>query len=460
MLKKVSEYVQKWRMLEKEDRIIAGVSGGADSICLLFVLLELQRSIPFELVVVHVNHGLRGEEADRDEAYVKALCKEHGLICETYFENIELIAKKRKQSTEEAGREIRREAFLDAMKRYGGTKIALAHHMNDNAETLLLNLSRGTGLKGMCGILPVAGDIIRPLLCLKRDEIEQYLKTNQISYCVDKTNASDDYTRNRIRNHVIPYLEQEVNAATVSHMSDEMEQLREIWEYLQGQVESAFEACVCRQGESYIVSEEAFLKVPGALRPLVLKEVLRRISGMEKDIQSAHLKSLHELMGKQVGRRLDLPYGMEARRTYQGILACKKKPASTNELCAKLCFENASVQEVELQNGRILCRLLENVKEAQRCLQKSGTKCFDYDIIKGNVCIRTRRPGDYITIHPDGRSQKLKSFFINEKIPQEERDKILLVADGNHILWIVGFRTNPVYQVSENTKRVLEIQMK
>ena len=172
MQRKIEQYVSKWDMLKKEDKVITGVSGGADSICLLFVLLELQKKIPFELVVVHVNHGLRGEDADGDEAYVKELCKEHGIVCEIYSENVELIAKNRKQSTEEAGRYVRREAFQKAMQTHGGTKIALAHHKNDSVETFFMNLARGTGLKGLGGIRPVVGEYIRPLLCLERKEIE------------------------------------------------------------------------------------------------------------------------------------------------------------------------------------------------------------------------------------------------------------------------------------------------
>ena len=141
MQRKIEQYVSKWDMLKKEDKVITGVSGGADSICLLFVLLELQKKIPFELVVVHVNHGLRGEDADGDEAYVKELCKEHGIVCEIYSENVELIAKNRKQSTEEAGRYVRREAFQKAMQTHGGTKIALAHHKNDSVETFFMKRS-------------------------------------------------------------------------------------------------------------------------------------------------------------------------------------------------------------------------------------------------------------------------------------------------------------------------------
>lgn len=249
MLKKIKEYADKWNMLEAGDKVVAGVSGGADSICLLFVLMELQKEIPFELTAVHVNHGLRAEAADRDEAYVRELCETYRIPCVSYRENVELIAKNRKQSLEEAGREVRREAFRRTMESWGGTKIALAHHKNDNAETFLMNLARGSGLKGLGGMLPVNGTIIRPLLAAERQEIEQYLKENGIAYCTDETNKSDDYTRNRIRNHMIPLLEDGVNKRAVAHISDTMERLREVQEFLRtGAAGVGAERCADRAG--------------------------------------------------------------------------------------------------------------------------------------------------------------------------------------------------------------------
>ncbi|MBQ8559632.1 MAG: tRNA lysidine(34) synthetase TilS [Tyzzerella sp.] len=459
MLKKIEEYAAKWHMLEKEDKVIAGVSGGADSICLLFVLLELQKKIPFELIAVHVNHGLRGEAADADEAYVKEICRQQNILCLSYSENVELIAKNRKQSTEEAGRDIRREAFQRALEQYGGTKIALAHHKNDNVETFFMNLARGTGIKGMGGIRPVAGNIIRPLLCVERSEIEQYLQDRKISYCIDQTNATDDYTRNRIRNNVIPYLESEVNAQAVSHIDSAMEQLRELQVYIEEQVNQYFGACVKEQGTGYLVAKEEFEKSPKIFQSLVLKKVLVQICKKEKDMEAVHLKDLQELFGKQVGRKVDLPYGMEGRRVYEGLSIREKSGAETDKKECQISCKVGEKQEIFCGSQKITCRIFEKNIGTPICLQKGGAKWFDYGIIASEICVRTRRPGDYISIHSSGKKQKLKSFFINEKIPQEKRDEILLVADGNHILWIVGYRTNPAYQVTEHTKHVLEIQM-
>ena len=185
MLTKVKKYAEKYQMFSSKDCIIAGISGGADSVCLLLVLLELQKEIGFGVVAVHVNHGLRGRDADADEVFVKRLCKERGVTLETYHADVARIANERKQSTEEAGRDVRREFFEQARIKHGGTKIALAHHQNDNAETFLFRLARGTGLKGLGGMAPVKEQFVRPLLCVNRREIESYLRKHNIVYCID-----------------------------------------------------------------------------------------------------------------------------------------------------------------------------------------------------------------------------------------------------------------------------------
>ena len=459
MFYKVRTYVKRWNMIEENDRLIVGVSGGADSICLLFILIELQKEISFDIVVVHVNHGLRGEEADADESYVKHICQENDLPFVAYFKNVELTAKKRKQSTEEAGRNIRRACFEKTKREYQGTKIVLAHHQNDNVETLLMNLSRGTGLKGLGGIAPVAGNIIRPLLCVNRKEIEEYLLKKEIAYCIDTSNAEDCYTRNRIRNHVVPYLEKEINTRVISHINDTMEQMRDIQLFLEQQVNFYVQQCVKAEEDRYIVLERIFESVPEVLKPMLLKNVLVEVSKKEKDLQSIHVASLQELFQKQVGRRIDLPYDIEGRRIYTGICLQKKKKKVDYEYSYYVDLKREEEKQIILNGKTIICKVFGKTFLNMKHLEKNNTKWFDYDTIKSGFEIRTRRAGDYITIHPDGRTQKLKSYFINEKIPQEQRDRILLVADGSHILWVEGYRTNCMYQVTEKTKNILEIQM-
>ena len=443
MYQKVKAYVKKWHMLQKEDSVIAGISGGADSVCLLFMLLKLQKELGFALMAVHVNHGIRGAEAERDEAYVKRLCRQWNVRLKVYRENVPAYAKEHGMTEEEAGRDIRRTCFCKVLKEWGGTKIALAHHENDNVETLLWNLCRGTGIRGLGGIAPVNDVWIRPLLCVKRREIESYLKKRGISYCTDTTNADRRYMRNRIRMDVIPYLEDCVNTESVSHMGKTMERMYELEQYILEEVGQYKESCTGWKNGRRIIRQTEYTKIPKALRDNVLHEILCETAGRRKDIEEVHVQMLRDLFTKQVGKRIDLPYRVTAIRTYEGVRFEKNIPEASY-----------AGDENELFSIRVFDRGSGNVTFPE----KTYTKWFDYDIIKNTVKIRHRMAGDSIVINRYGGRKKLKQYFTDQKIPQEDRDKIWIAADGDEVLWIVGYRQSQKYQITEKTTKILEIQ--
>ena len=463
--KKVEEFIRKYHMIEEGDRVIAGVSGGADSVCLLFMLCSLRGRLGFEVSVCHVNHGLRGADADADERYVEALCGKLKVPCRIFRENVELTARKRKQSLEEAGRMVRREAFETMCREDGGTKIATAHHRDDNAETMIMNLARGTGLKGLCGIRPVRDRWIRPLLCLGRDEIEEWTADHQIDYCRDATNDEDEYTRNRIRHHIIPALEQQVNAGAARHLAELSAQLSEVWDFMQDETEKARKECVLTAEEPdgrrvVKIDGAGFARTAPAVRKFLAAECIREAAEADRDIEAVHIAALTELFGKQTGKTLDLPYRVKALRTYEGVSLFKKTEmqAGASETERKLEIPGETFFP---ETGQKICCTVadsggDSVKEIP---QKSYTKCFDYDIIKYSLSARFRRPGDYLTVDGTGSRQKLKSYFINEKVPREERDRKLLIADGDHIVWIPGMRMSSAYQVGNRTKRILKIKI-
>lgn len=462
MLKKVEAYIKKWNMLSPSDTVIAGVSGGADSVCLFYLLKELSVEMGFALKAVHVNHKLRGEAADADEAYVGRICGEQGIALISYHIDVKELARKEKLSQEEAGRVARRRAFDDAVQRCGGTKIALAHHQDDNAETFLLHGARGSRLKGLGGIYPVNGMYIRPLLCVTREEIEGYLEKNGIDYCIDASNGEDTYTRNRIRNHVLPYFTEYINPRTVQHLNGAMEQLREIQGYMERQTEAAFTRCVEVHSQTeWFIDGARLEREDEVLRPMLLREAMVRLCGREKDIQEIHVQILAGLMERQTGRSVNLPYQMRALRTYGGILLCKEMPGS---FCGSGDSEEqiiplAAQKEGSLMFGqfRLYWRIFSISVSKQQIPKKTYTKWFDYDIIKHSIGVRTRRSGDRIVIDGRGGTQKLKSYFINEKIPAGIRDSIPLIAEGSEILWIAGYRQSKAYQVTDRTSTILEI---
>lgn len=447
MYQRVREYIQRYHMLDGTDKVIVGVSGGADSVCLLFMLAELKRELGFSLMAVHVHHGIREESADADAAYVEKICNEQGIELCTFREDVRTYARQNKLTLEEAGRDVRRAVLGRVLEECKGTKIALAHHRNDNVETFIWNLCRGCGLKGMGGIAPVDGVFIRPLLCLNREEIESYLRNLGISYCTDETNLEDEYTRNRIRNNVIPYLEKQVNRQTVLHMAETMEQMRVLGAYVEQETAKYTGRCVRYEKEgAAVLKEMEYRKVPEALQPYVIHEMICRVAGQRKDIELTHTRMIEELLNKQTGRRLWLPYNVEAVRCYEGIEVYKKQ-----SLEQKKQYEEAEY--------KARMKIFDRTPDMTIFPETPYTKWFDYDIIKNTVKIRHREPGDYITINRQGGTQKLKQYFINQKIPGKERDKIWLVADGQHIMWVVGYRQNQKYQVTDKTRRILEIEI-
>ena len=463
MVEKIRAYVEKYHMLEQSDIVIAGISGGADSVCLLFVLMDLQKEIGFQIRTVHVHHGLRGEAADADAAFVKELTEQYKIPCTIYYYDVELEAKKRKQSTEEAGREVRREAFQRERELYGGTKIALAHHSDDNAETFLMNLIRGSRLQGLGGMRPVSGNMIRPLLCVRRKEIEMYLEERQISYCTDTTNFENIYTRNKLRNCVIPYLEDEINPAAVAHMNQTMEQLWQISDYMNAQVEKAFDEYVKINEKEVRIHIAARAALSEVIFHMLCHRVIAKAAGSEKNIGQKHVELLSSMWDQQKGSKLSLPYRLAAVR--EETFICIKKMEEKN--LQERNGETGSIEvsypvipgmQLKVENSVITAKLIEKSSaDAVNVPDNIYTKWFDYDIIKDTVIVRKRRPGDYIIIDKSGKKQKLKSYFINEKIPKEERDRIWLVAQGSHVLWIAGYRRGCAAYVLEKTKRILEI---
>lgn len=458
IIEQTESFIKDHAMIVKGDVVVAGVSGGADSVCLLFVLCRLAEKMGFTVRVCHVNHGLRGADADADELFVRELCAALKVDARFFHADVELISRKRKQSCEEAGRAVRREAFEKMCAENGGTKIATAHHRQDNAETVILNIARGTGIKGVCGIWPVQGRWIRPLLCLDRAQIETFLIEQGIRWRTDATNEETVYTRNRIRHNILPLLKEQVNQGAVRHLDELAAQARELWEYLDMGTDRAWEQCVKETDRGVLIESGAFASQPRAVQKQLVKRCIAVVRGAQKDIGATHVHDVMSLFDKQSGRGVDLPGGVAARREYEGISIWKKQKKQED---TEVMLNIPGQTRTPAWGAVVQCRFIEggSVKGAVQIPQKSYTKWIDYDIIKHGLCMRTRQSGDYLTVDDKGNRQKLKSYFINEKIPQEARGRLPLIADGQHIVWIPGCRMSRAYQVGEHTERILEIKI-
>lgn len=452
-------------MISRGDYVIAGVSGGADSVCLLCVLAGLRKGLfngkpsfsegeaLFELSAVHVNHGIRGAEAKRDEEFVKKLCAGFGIELHTIHADVPGIAKAKHLSVEEAGRIVRQEAFADLAKRLAAkgfnVKVALAHHMDDRAETVLHNMMRGSALKGLAGISPVNElrdkyTIIRPLLKVRRAEIEKWLASIGQDFCTDSTNADDTYTRNRLRNVIIPMLEADVNSNAVPNIVQAADFVREAEEYISKAAYGAYKECVHKVREQcFCINISKYNKNCGIIKKYVVYYVLAETAGRTKDICAVHVGEVVSLADKKVGSTVNLPYSITAKRGYDGIyVSCGEERISERMWYSKRGWY---IADKELIIERLQQKNLSDLEE------NDYTKCINYDKIKFNLQLRTRKEGDYISVYADGRTKKLKNYFIEQKIPAQYRDRVLLVADGSEIVWIVGFRVSESYKITRTT---------
>ncbi|MEE1444056.1 MAG: tRNA lysidine(34) synthetase TilS [Blautia sp.] len=440
---RVFSYIEKYNMIEAGSQVIVGISGGGDSVCLLFLLSRYQKRRPFHLLGIHVNHGIRGQEALRDQEYAKKLCERLGVPFTVYTYSVPAIAQQEKRSLEEAGRMVRRRAFEEKAASLGKKAvIALAHHENDNAETVLHNLIRGTKAAGMGGIRPIQeiGEgvaYIRPLLKVTREEIETYLRQQQISWMTDSTNQELEYTRNRIRHRIIPEMEK-INPKAVSHIAQAADTFQAIEEYLTGQADMLYREYVEQRENGYWIRKELFLEKE-LMQSYVIRMVLEQAADKKQDLTAFHVESILSLGKGRTGASVSLPGGVLASQVYGDLYV--RLPDSGE----------APLKELELEIFPW---------ENQQIPEKTYTKWFDYDKIKSSLEIRHRKPGDFLTITDTGGRKKLKDYFIDCKIPREEREKVTLLAEGSHILWVVGYRISQYYKVTSQTKTVLKVHVK
>jgi len=456
------EYIDKYHMIKPHDTIVAGVSGGADSVCLLFVLLVIRKKIFFDLKVVHVNTGLR-RDAGEDAGYVKLLCEKYEIPFYLVEENIRELADQSGRSEEEEGRRVRYLAFEKVLGSAQG-RIAVAHNSNDRAETMLFHLFRGTGLSGMSGIRPVNGRVIRPLLGVTREEIEKWLSERNISYCTDSTNEQDSYTRNRIRHHILTYAEQEVCRGAVVNMNRGADDLLLAEEYICQQIEKAKMRCVKRDQGRILIQIPLFMKEDPYLQGRILLSCIEEAAGSRKDITAAHIRAVERLFHTSGSREIHLPYRLTVYKKYD--LGMIQKDNLNSE--GIVCGQNQGVEYPVPIPGRIIVPGLGRVEftvfsadNSQNIPEKTYTKWFDYDKIISSVVFRTKRTGDYLTVKgKTGTGHKsLQDYFVNEKIPKDERSGIYMLAEDSHILWIPGRRISEYYKISGDTRRVLQAAM-
>ena len=447
MYRRFVQFIKENDLFRENEKLVVGVSGGADSVCLLYLLCKLREEMPFDMTVVHIHHGVR-KEATEDAKFVQDVCHKMKVNFVIRKFEVEKLKKEWNMSTEEAGRKVRYDTFAEILGNDKG-KIVVAHNQNDVAETVLFNLFRGSGAKGLTGIRPKNGNIVRPLLCFSRGEIESFLSENKLTFCIDKTNLTDDYTRNKIRNHIIPYVEENIVKGSVEHIYHTAGLLDEQEDFLLKEAEKVL--CeVSKTDETKGISKinsRKFLELHGFLQKKIIYLLLEKLSGSKKDIGLKHVEQVLSLFEKEGMKFVSLPYNLQAKSVYDEVIIERLTVPEKEE-----------VTSCELKEAKGFTFRIISDKMPDTIPEKTYTKWFDYDKIVGTAVVRTRQEGDFLMMQNGQHKKSLKRYFIDEKIPKDMRDKILLLADGSHILWVIGMRISDYYKVTGDTKRIIEIQ--
>ena len=458
MLDKVREYILENELIDKGDHILVALSGGPDSVCLLHILARLRSEFNLRLGAIHINHLLRGEEAIEDENYTKELCR--FLDVENYVERIDIatIAAKEGQSIELAGREERYKAFNKVKEKFSYNKIAVAHNSNDQAETILMRLMRGSGLEGLTGIKAKREDgIIRPILCLNRNQIEAYCDEYKLEPRIDKSNYEKIYNRNKVRLDILPYMKENFNEDIIDTLNRMSLLLQKDNEYLEEVAAMAYKKYCKEENDKIIVSRELFENEKEAITTRILKRSFKNISNSYKNFEMKHIVDIIELSKLGTNKELHLTNGIVVQNIYGDIIFKQRKNKEDNIKLNEVYIKKEDFfNKIEFSKYEIELQIISK-KNNIEFSNNDLIKFFDYDKIEEGIIIRNRKDGDKMVPIGMKGTKKLKDIFINSKIPKEIRDIIPIVCFDEKIAWVVGVKVSEQFKVTSNTKQILKI---
>jgi len=460
LCEKVLSYIKDNSLIEPGDKILVALSGGPDSICLLNILFELKEELNIDIAAAHLNHLLRGEDAFKDEEYVINICNNMRIKCFVKRVDINGYAKEHKLSSEMAGRNVRYCFFDEIVEEEGFNKVATAHNANDQAETILFRLMRGTGLEGLGGI-KVSRDnkIIRPILCLSRKEVEKYIELKNLNPRIDKTNFEKIYNRNKIRLDILPYMKENFNEDIIQTLNRMSLLLQKDNEFLENLSLSFYNKYCIQYDDCFIIKKEIF-KEEESIVNRVLRHAITRYSKSNYDFEMKHIYKISYLAKNNSGKSVDLPNGIYAENIYGDIYIKNKKKYDINNKKEKVILskDNINKSTIEFNKFSIEFSVMNNYQSNDIRLNKGNLiQYFDFDKINDNISIRNRNDGDKIIPLGMSGGKKLKDIFIDMKIPKEERDNIPILCFNEKIAWIIGIRTSENYKLTNESKNILKV---
>ena len=452
-LEKVKSTIAKHSMLSGGETVLVGLSGGPDSVCLFSVLNILRDELNLKLHAVYVDHRLRPDETPHEIEFCRKLCEEMSIPFINKAVDVKSYAKEQGMNIQEAARELRYRIFDEVSHETKADRIALGHTADDQMETFFMRFFRGSGPGGLAGIPPVRAKIIRPLIEVGRQEIEAFLGAHGITYIIDSSNLKEDYFRNRLRLSLIREFKR-FNPRIAQTISRTMDILREEERYFDVAVTKALMKLISRKTDLRI---ELFLAPMESMDKVILRRVLRRAIDQTRGLRGMgfqHIEDVMEMIRRgKPGDRVFLPKGLRVIKNYATLVMTSEIPLRLETVTLNVPGQ-AVMSDIKAVVNASLEESVENYGDGR-------TKVvFDADKTGTTLMVRPREKGDFFYPMGFGKRKKLQDFFVDEKVPRDERDSIPLILSGNDIVWIAGFRGDERFRVTEETKRFLKLEFK
>lgn len=463
MLDKIKRTIKKHDLIEYGDHIIIGVSGGHDSVCLFHALWTLREEFNLKLTIVNLDHQYRGEASRLDSRYVVELGRRFGVEVYAFSENVEAYSKLEGISFEEAGRKRRYGLFFEVLHNLGGNKVAVAHNRNDQVETVLMRIMRGTGIDGMCGIPYKRHDgVIRPLLDVDRKLIEEYCETHDLKPRTDHTNLDNVYTRNKIRLDLIPYIEKEFNKNFQSTLLRNIDTIQDDVEYLELKTKEALEEVFVKEdtiGKEglWVGDRKKFIKKHLSIQRRMLRMLVTDIAGGRWDLSYKQVQSLLEMIQKGKTGKSRVLKDLKVATSYDEIIVSLNDKLQVVTNWEYLINEDGFTV-VEEAGIKIKIEYSDVVPKNSKKYTSGQRIVVDADKIKGSLTIRNKKDGDRFTPFGMKGTKKIKDYFIDQKINRDLRSNMPILCDEQNIVWVVGYRMSNIYGITDKTRRVLIIE--
>lgn len=459
IINSVRQTIKRENLIEKNDKILIALSGGPDSICLLDIMIKLKDEYNLTLYAAHLNHRIRGIDAQEDSLFCQKICKKNNV---TFFvKNIDIpeLAVQQSRGVEEVARDVRYDMFFDIKNKLGINKIAVAHNLDDQAETMLMKMFRGSGIQGLRGIDYKRKDgIIRPLLDIYKSQINEYCDVNNLNPRIDKTNFESDYSRNKVRLDLIPYIENNYCENIKQILSRTANVIRDDYNYIEEVSKEHYELLVKNKSDDEIILDLPLLKnTDTAIQKRVIRLAILDIMGNLNNVENVHIVDSLSLLEKSDGKIINLPKNLKAYIKNEDYVITTKNQEN-EEITYQYNIE-INGKTVVNEIGLTVTTSVLPAKDSLALPVSKYIKVFDYDKIVGSLYLRSRKIGDKLSPIGLTGTKKIKDILINKKIPADTKYMFPIISDDEQILWLLGYRISENYKIDDSTQRVIRIQL-